>query len=112
MLGHAAVSESSVQRALHRLEEQEFDIVISDFKMTEMTGVEFLRRIRGGHPDAIRLLFTGYADIRALCQSNPLVSWAAYIGGSIFTLLKEEPVTLPYGFSLLLFSAVPIMPQM
>jgi galactokinase len=49
-----------------------------------------------------------YADVRALCQSNPLVNWVAYIGGSIFTLLKEEPVTLPYGFSLLLLSAIPM----
>jgi L-arabinokinase len=50
----------------------------------------------------------GYAEIRELCQSNPLVSWAGYIGGSIFTLLKEEPVRLPYGFSMLLLSAVPM----
>jgi len=50
----------------------------------------------------------GYAEIRALCQANPLVNWASYIGGSIFTVLKEEPVKLPYGFSLLLLSAVPM----
>ncbi len=50
----------------------------------------------------------GYADIRALCQANPLANWAAYIVGSIFTLLKEEPVQLPYGFNLLLLSAVPM----
>jgi L-arabinokinase len=50
----------------------------------------------------------GYADIRALCQANPLANWAAYIVGSIFTLLKEEPVKLPYGFNLLLLSAVPM----
>ena len=43
-----------------------------------------------------------------MCQLNPLVKWAAYIGGSIFTLLKEEPVKLPFGFSLLLLSAVPM----
>src|SRR6185295_16245289 len=49
-----------------------------------------------------------YADVRALCQSNPLVSWAGYIGGSIFTLLKEESVELPFGFSMLLYSAVPM----
>jgi L-arabinokinase len=49
-----------------------------------------------------------YAEVRTLCQSNPLVSWAAYIGGSIFTLLKEESVKMPYGFSLLLLSAVPM----
>jgi galactokinase len=49
-----------------------------------------------------------YADVRGLCQASPLVSWASYIGGSIFTLLREESVTLPYGFSLLLLSAVPM----
>jgi galactokinase len=51
---------------------------------------------------------SGYAEIRDLCRSNPLTSWAAYIGGCIFTLLKEEPVKLPYGFSMLLLSAVPM----
>ncbi|HXR06748.1 MAG TPA: hypothetical protein VN765_05425, partial [Candidatus Acidoferrum sp.] len=49
-----------------------------------------------------------YAEVRALCHVNPLVNWAAYIGGSIFTLLKEEPVQLPFGFSMLLLSAVPM----
>lgn len=49
-----------------------------------------------------------YTDVRALCRVNPLVNWAAYIGGSIFTLLKEEPVQLPFGFSMLLLSAVPM----
>ncbi|HET9371437.1 MAG TPA: hypothetical protein VFO19_14355 [Vicinamibacterales bacterium] len=49
-----------------------------------------------------------YAEVRALCQSNPLVGWAAYVGGSIFTLLKEESLQLPYGFSLLVLSAIPM----
>ena len=49
-----------------------------------------------------------YAQIRELCRANPLASWVAYIGGSIFTLLKEESVSLPYGFSFLLLSAVPM----
>ncbi len=49
-----------------------------------------------------------YADVRSLCHANPIAAWAAYIGGSIFTLLKEESVKLPYGFSFLLLSAVPM----
>jgi galactokinase len=49
-----------------------------------------------------------YAQMRELCHAHPLVAWAAYIGGSIFTLLKEESVNLPYGFSFLLLSAVPM----
>lgn len=51
---------------------------------------------------------TNYGEVRALCQSNPLAAWASYIGGSIFTLLKEESAKLPYGFNLLLLSAVPM----
>jgi L-arabinokinase len=51
---------------------------------------------------------TQYSEVRALCQSNPLAAWASYIGGSIFTVLKEESAQLPYGFNLLLLSAVPM----
>jgi galactokinase len=50
----------------------------------------------------------GYNDIGELCHANPLAGWAAYIGGSIFTLVKEEAVELSYGFNLLLLSAVPM----
>jgi L-arabinokinase len=49
-----------------------------------------------------------YTQMRELCLANPLAGWAAYIGGSIFTLLKEESVALPYGFSFMLMSAVPM----
>jgi L-arabinokinase len=52
--------------------------------------------------------FVPYDHVRDLCRSNPLSSWAAYIGGSIFTLLKEESIHLPFGFSLLLLSGVPM----
>ena len=52
--------------------------------------------------------FVSYEHIRKLCSSNPLSSWAAYIGGSIFTLLKEESIRLPFGFNLLLLSGVPM----
>lgn len=49
-----------------------------------------------------------YSQVREICQSNPLVNWASYVGGSIFTLIKEEGIRMPYGFSLLLMSAVPM----
>jgi galactokinase len=49
-----------------------------------------------------------YTSVRDFCQANPLAGWAAYAGGSIFTLLKEEGVKLHFGFSMLLLSAVPM----
>src|SRR6266700_5167104 len=42
---------------------------MTDQRMREMTGVEFLHRVRGEHPEAIRLLITGYADIKAVIDA-------------------------------------------
>jgi L-arabinokinase len=52
--------------------------------------------------------FVSYEHARNLFKANPLSSWAAYIGGSIFTLLKEQCVHLPFGFNLFLLSGVPM----
>jgi signal transduction histidine kinase len=49
--------------------EHAIDVVMTDQRMPEMTGVQFLKRIKGPHPEATRLLFTGYADIRAVIEA-------------------------------------------
>ena len=38
------------------------DLVISDFHMPEMNGVELLGKVRQAQPDAVRILLTGFAD--------------------------------------------------
>ena len=49
--------------ALEMLEQVEVDLVISDMRMPEMDGVQFLEQVRQRWPDTVRLLLTGYADI-------------------------------------------------
>ena len=44
-------------------------VVMTDQRMPEISGVELLTRVRERWPDAIRLLFTGYADIRAVVDA-------------------------------------------
>src|SRR5687768_15658275 len=41
LVGHETVCETNPQRALQRIEDESFDVVISDFKMPEMSGSEF-----------------------------------------------------------------------
>ena len=43
--------------------------IISDQRMPQVTGSEFLKQVKGEYPDAIRLLLTGYADIQAVIES-------------------------------------------
>jgi response regulator RpfG family c-di-GMP phosphodiesterase len=40
-----------------------FDVVVSDMKMPEMNGATFLRHAREKHPDTVRMLLTGFADL-------------------------------------------------
>jgi signal transduction histidine kinase len=47
----------------------EVDVIMTDQRMPEMTGVQLLRQARGTHPEATRLLFTGYADLRAVIDA-------------------------------------------
>ena len=49
--------------ALAILEQVAVDLVISDMRMPEMDGVQFLEQVRQRWPDTVRLLLTGYADI-------------------------------------------------
>src|SRR5262249_37287459 len=54
---------------LKMLEREQVHIVMTDQRMPEMTGVEFLRRLREVSPDTVRLLFTAYADIKAVVDA-------------------------------------------
>ncbi|WMJ71926.1 response regulator [Cytophagaceae bacterium ABcell3] len=51
------------------LDENDIHIIITDQRMPEMTGVEFLSSILDVHPDPIRILLTGYSDINAVIDA-------------------------------------------
>ena len=53
---------NSPKDALSFLEKQTPDIIISDFLMPEMNGLEFLAKAKEIHPEVSRILLTGYAD--------------------------------------------------
>ncbi len=53
---------SSPQAAIAALQEKPVDLVISDYLMPGMNGIEFLLQVKALHPFATRILLTGYAD--------------------------------------------------
>ena len=53
---------SEPEKALLEVERRPIDLVISDFLMPRMNGVEFLKKVRELQPDATRILLTGFAD--------------------------------------------------
>lgn len=66
------VTAAGAEPALAAAAEHEFDLVISDYLMPGMNGIELLARLKEAQPWAPRILLTGYADkenaIRAINQ--------------------------------------------
>ncbi len=63
---HTAISGED---AIKILRANPIDIIITDQRMPNMTGVEFLESILDEYPDPMRILLTGYADLNAVIDA-------------------------------------------
>ncbi len=61
-------AESGAQ-ALEILKQHPIHLIMTDQRMPEMTGTELLTRVQGTSSQAIRIIFTGYADIKAVIDA-------------------------------------------
>jgi response regulator RpfG family c-di-GMP phosphodiesterase/tRNA A-37 threonylcarbamoyl transferase component Bud32 len=60
---------SSGPEAMEFLKRFRPHVVISDQRMPEMTGVEFLRQVKDFAPQTVRILLTGYSDLASIVGS-------------------------------------------
>lgn len=60
---------NSAQEGLSLLEKQPVELIITDQRMPEMTGVQFLGEVRSLLPDTIRMVLTGYSDSDAIVDA-------------------------------------------
>jgi len=62
--GHEVTAAESAREALNLLSEgAEFDLVLSDWRMVEMNGLELLKAIKEKYPDVVVILMTAYGTI-------------------------------------------------
>ncbi|MEH6624922.1 MAG: response regulator [Motiliproteus sp.] len=57
---------SEPEEALNQAATQEFDLVISDYRMPTMDGVTFLKEMKAIQPDAFRIILSGQADMESV----------------------------------------------
>lgn len=61
------------------LEENEIEIILSDQRMPEMTGVEFFASLVEQHSECMRILVTGYSDLKTVIDAINLGQVYRYI---------------------------------
>ena len=63
------------------MQEEEVHIIMTDQRMPQLSGVELLTKVKARNPQAVRMLFTGYADLESIV--------AAINQGHVYQFLKK-----------------------
>ncbi|MDM8557226.1 sigma-54 dependent transcriptional regulator [Candidatus Parabeggiatoa sp. HSG14] len=82
--GYAVTATQSGQKALKYLEEQNFDVVLTDLRMEKVDGQQILKKCQTHYPDTEVILITGYATLESAVEA--MKQGAFYYIGKPFRL--------------------------
>ena len=104
-LGYNISTATSGDEALELFSKQNFDVVVTDFKMPRMDGIELIKRIRSGHAGTRIILLSGFVEPLGLTEESTgadvvIVKSAGEVGQltrSVKRLLSQPPARKPAG---------------
>lgn len=69
-LGYEITVASSADEALEQFAQQKFDLLITDYKMPRMNGMELIKRVRTQNPALPIILLSGFVDTLGLSEET------------------------------------------
>jgi two-component system response regulator HydG len=70
--GHACTVATSGKAGVARVEQEPFDVVLTDLKMADLGGLDVVRRCREVLPDAEVFVITGFGDVKTAVEAMKL----------------------------------------
>jgi diguanylate cyclase (GGDEF)-like protein len=67
--GYRVLTASSADEAFNVLATNDVQVILSDQRMPQMSGTEFLSRVRDLYPDTIRIVLSGYTDLNTITEA-------------------------------------------
>ena len=67
--GYQIHCANSAQEAFEILAETQIDVIVSDQRMPEMSGTEFLSKVKARYPGTVRLVLSGYTDLQSVTDA-------------------------------------------
>jgi two-component system response regulator HydG len=68
-LGYECIIATSGVAGARRLEEEEFDVILTDLRMEDLDGLAILRKAKQDAPDAEVVLITGHGDVKTAVEA-------------------------------------------
>jgi CheY-like chemotaxis protein len=69
-LGYRITTAAEGQEALEQFSRSKFDLIITDYRMPRMNGLELISRVRESSADLPIILISGYADALGFDEAN------------------------------------------
>jgi len=69
-LGYNVSTATNGEEALELFSQQNFDVVVTDFKMPRMDGIELIKRIRGAQAGVRIILLSGFVEPLGLTEQS------------------------------------------
>ncbi|MBI2306687.1 MAG: EAL domain-containing protein [Rhodocyclales bacterium] len=66
---YRVITAGSAGEGLELLATNAVQVILSDQRMPEMNGTDFLRRVKELHPDTVRIIFSGYTDLETVTNA-------------------------------------------
>jgi DNA-binding NtrC family response regulator len=67
--GYAVTTTTSGEQALSLMRQHEIDLLLSDVKMSNMSGLELLRQVKADYPDTCVIMMSGHQDIAVAVEA-------------------------------------------
>lgn len=67
--GYHILIANSGREGLELLAKHAVDVIVSDQRMPEMTGVDFLREAKQLYPDTVRMILSGYTELQYITEA-------------------------------------------
>jgi diguanylate cyclase (GGDEF)-like protein/PAS domain S-box-containing protein len=79
--GYTVLTANSAREAFEQLGKRNVQVVVSDQRMPDISGTEFLSQVKALYPETIRLVLSGYTDLKTVTEAINL--------GSIYKFLTK-----------------------
>ncbi len=102
-LGHVIETAPGGAEALECLSRHKFDLVVTDYKMQSMDGLELIGRLREQSPDLPIILISGFVDSLGLSEDNThadvviqkSANEVSHLVRAVNRLLRRKPAKKP-----------------
>jgi CheY-like chemotaxis protein len=104
-LGHRIATAANGVDAMEQFAARKFDLVVTDYKMPRMDGLELIAGLRKTSPELPVILISGFVDALGLSEENTgadvviqkSANEVSHLVRSVARLLRKKPVKKPAG---------------